>query len=166
MTSKQEDQEQDMDEQLPEGWEKRISRSTNQVYYLNMYTKESQWERPTTKANNKDDERIRCSHLLVKHRDSRRPSSWREEKITRTKEEARELLMRYRDQIVDGVATIEDLASQYSDCSSAKKGGDLGYFTRGAMQKPFEDAAFKLEPGQLSDLVETDSGIHIIKRTV
>jgi len=153
------------EETLPKGWEQRVSRSTGQVYYLNVYTKESQWERPTQDANPKDNERIRASHLLVKHNQSRRPSSWREDQITRSKEEARELCQQYREQIVKEEATLEDLASKYSDCSSAKKGGDLGYFTRGAMQKPFEEAAFALQVGELSELVETDSGIHIILRT-
>jgi NIMA-interacting peptidyl-prolyl cis-trans isomerase 1 len=157
--------ENENNEDLPKGWEKRISRSTGQVYYLNIYTKESQWDRPTTEANTKDNEKIRCSHLLVKHNQSRRPSSWREEKITRTKEEARELVEEYRKQIVAEKVSIEELAQEVSDCSSAKKGGDLGYFTRGAMQKPFEDAAFDLKVGELSQLVETDSGVHIILRT-
>jgi NIMA-interacting peptidyl-prolyl cis-trans isomerase 1 len=157
--------EQENNEDLPKGWEKRISRSTGQVYYLNIYTKESQWDRPTTEANTKDNEKIRCSHLLVKHNESRRPSSWREEKITRTKDEARDLVEEYRKEIVAEKASIEELAQEVSDCSSAKKGGDLGYFTRGAMQKPFEDAAFDLKVGELSELVETDSGIHIILRT-
>ncbi|RWS28207.1 peptidyl-prolyl cis-trans isomerase NIMA-interacting 1-like protein [Leptotrombidium deliense] len=152
-------------EPLPKGWEKRISRSTGQVYYLNVYTKESQWERPVNEANPKDNEKIRCSHLLVKHKESRRPSSWREETITRSKEDARKLIAQYRDQIVSGETTIEELAESYSDCSSSKRGGDLGFFTRGAMQKPFEDAAFALGVGELSPLVETDSGVHIIKRT-
>ncbi|RWS03305.1 peptidyl-prolyl cis-trans isomerase NIMA-interacting 1-like protein [Dinothrombium tinctorium] len=157
--------EEENNEPLPKGWEKRISRSTGQVYYLNVYTKESQWERPVSEANPKDNEKIRCSHLLVKHKDSRRPSSWREETITRTKEEAKSLVSEYRQQIASGQNTLEELAENYSDCSSSKRGGDLGYFTRGAMQKPFEDAAFALNVGELSDLVETDSGIHIIKRT-
>lgn len=52
-----------------------------------------------------------------------------------------------------------------SDCSSAKRGGDLGLFGRGAMQKPFEDAAFALKVGGLSQPVDTDSGVHIILRT-
>lgn len=95
----------------------------------------------------------------------RRPSSWREDKIERTKEEARDLVAKYSKQIESGESTLEQLASEYSDCSSAKRGGDLGFFTRGAMQKPFEDASFDLEIGQLSDIVETDSGVHIIKRT-
>jgi len=57
---------------------------------LNTYTKQSQWEIPTEKASKAN--QVRCSHLLVKHKDSRRPSSWRETNITRTKEEALEIL--------------------------------------------------------------------------
>ena len=71
----------------------------------------------------------------------------------------------YRQQITDGEATFGDLASKYSDCSSAKRRGDLGPFSRGAMQKPFEEAAFNLGVGELSQVVETDSGVHIILRT-
>ena len=71
----------------------------------------------------------------------------------------------YREQIVKGEAKFEDLASQYSDCSSAKRGGDLGPFGRGQMQKPFEEATYALEVGELSEPVITDSGVHIIKRT-
>merc|ERR1712077_91128 len=97
-----------------------------------------------------EDEKVQASHLLVKHRDSRRPSSWREENITRSKEEALEILKGYREQIVSGQASFEDLASKYSDCSSAKRGGDLGPFGRGQMQKPFEDATYSLKVGELS----------------
>jgi NIMA-interacting peptidyl-prolyl cis-trans isomerase 1 len=56
------------------------------------------------------------------------------------------------------------IASTESDCGSAQKGGDLGMFGRGQMQKPFEDATFALPVGGLSDIVDTDSGIHIILR--
>ena len=56
------------------------------------------------------------------------------------------------------------LASKRSDCSSYKQGGDLGHFQKGAMQAPFEDAAFGLKVGAVSGIVETDSGLHIILR--
>ena len=62
------------------------------TYWLNPHTKESQWERPTGPVST-GDAMVRASHLLVKHRDSRRPSSWRQENITRTRDEALDILM-------------------------------------------------------------------------
>ena len=51
-----------------------------------------------------------------------------------------------------------------SDCSSAEKGGDLGFFGRGKMQPPFEAAAFALRVGQMAGPVDTDSGVHLLLR--
>uniref|UniRef100_A0A8C6TIC6 Peptidyl-prolyl cis-trans isomerase n=1 Tax=Neogobius melanostomus TaxID=47308 RepID=A0A8C6TIC6_9GOBI len=151
------------EENLPTGWEKRMSRSSGRVYYFNHITNASQWERPTGDDHGADG--VRCSHLLVKHNQSRRPSSWREQTITRTKDEAMELIQTYIDQIKSGEEEFKSLASQFSDCSSAKNGGDLGQFGRGQMQKPFEDASFALKVGDMSGPVFTDSGVHIILRT-
>lgn len=75
------------------------------------------------------------------------------------------IIAAYREQITSGKATLAELASSYSDCSSAKRSGDLGPFGRGTMQKPFEQAAFALKVGELSQPVHTDSGVHIIQRT-
>ena len=59
-----------------------------------------------------------------------------------------------------------ELAKQYSqDPGSKDKGGDLGYFARGAMVKPFEDAVFNMKEGQISGIVESSFGFHIIKLT-
>lgn len=137
----------------------------NQLHCLIVFLTESQWEVPTKKAEPSSEiQEVQASHLLVKHSGSRRPSSWREENITRSKEEARTILEGYLKEIEDG-AEFTDLASKYSDCSSYKKGGDLGKFKRGMMQKPFEDAAFGLKVNEMSGIIDTDSGLHIILRT-
>jgi peptidyl-prolyl cis-trans isomerase C len=55
------------------------------------------------------------------------------------------------------------LAQEYSICPSAKKGGDLGYFSRGRMAPLFEESAFRLKKGEISDVIRTGFGFHIIK---
>jgi NIMA-interacting peptidyl-prolyl cis-trans isomerase 1 len=109
-------------------------------------------------------DQIRVRHLLVKHRGSRRPSSWKEPNITRTEDEARKILEGHRARIATGEVKFEDLAAKESDCDSYKRNGDLGLFKRGKMQPPFEAAAFALGIGELSDIVKSESGLHIILR--
>eukprot|EP00887_Chlorella_sp_A99_P004680 scaffold4.g4680.t1 len=81
--------------------------------------------------------RVRASHLLVKHAGSRRPSSWKEPMVTRSQEEALAMVEEFRRQLAAG-ADFATLASRESHCGSAQRGGDLGEFGRGQMQKPFE----------------------------
>lgn len=74
-----------------------MSRSKNKVYYFNTDTSESVWEKPenveiTPLAEVPGGGKIRASHILVKHSDSRNPSNWKGESITRSKEEAIEMI--------------------------------------------------------------------------
>lgn len=84
--------------------------------------------------------------------------------ITRSKAEAQKIIEGYQERIQSGETTLQQLAVQESDCSSARKGGDLGYFGQGDMQKEFEEAAFALQPGGISGIVDTASGLHLIQR--
>ena len=88
---------------------------------------------------------------------------WQSE-ITRSKDDAMVIIKGHEQRIKSGSISLGDLAPTESDCSSARKRGDLGYFGRGDMQKEFEDAAFALKPGEMSDIIETASGLHLIER--
>ncbi|KAJ1964482.1 peptidyl-prolyl cis-trans isomerase Pin1 [Dipsacomyces acuminosporus] len=159
---------------LPPGWEVRMSKSRGIQYYFNRATGESRWEPPEAgvqqqqqqqQQQHSGSQKMRASHLLVKHAESRRPSSWKEANITRTKEEAHEKIKEFRQRIAAGEVEFAELAAVESDCSSARKGGDLGWFDKGAMQPAFEKAVLALKVGELSGPVESDSGVHIILRT-
>lgn len=75
-----------------------------------------------------------------------------------------DIIKAHEAKIKSGATSLGDLAPTESDCSSARKRGDLGYFGRGDMQKEFEDASFALKPGEMSGIVETASGLHLIER--
>lgn len=127
-------------------------------------------EEPTAKrARVEAPTEVQVLHIIRKHRGSRRPSSWRQDTITSTEAEAAEFVSGLRKQLAGKSSSelrknFEALAKEHSDCNSAKKGGDLGTFGKGKMQQAFGDASFKLNVGELSELVTTDSGVHIILR--
>ena len=62
-------------------------------------------------------------------------------------------------------SSFEDLAKDFSSCSSKSSGGDLGSFGKGMMVKAFEDAAYALKVGEVSSPVRTQFGFHLIMRT-
>ena len=76
------------------------------------------------------------------------------------------IILGHEARIRSGQTSLGQLAVSESDCSSARKLGDLGFFGQGDMQKEFEEAAFKLKPGDVSNVVETASGLHLIERSV
>ena len=108
---------------------------------------------------------VRCAHILQKHTGSRNPhDSYRNKPITRSLQEARNNIQEIKKKLNEDPNSFGTIASEVSECRSAAKGGDLGFFGKGDMQKPFEDASFALEVGKISDPVETDSGVHLILR--
>ncbi|XP_042373846.1 peptidyl-prolyl cis-trans isomerase Pin1-like isoform X1 [Zingiber officinale] len=114
-------------------------------------------------------EQVKASHILIKHQGSPRKASWKDPDgriiSATTRDAAVNQLLSLREIIVSGEARFQDVAARYSDCSSAKRGGDLGRFGRRQMQKPFEEATFALEVSQINGIIDTDSGVHIILRT-
>jgi len=100
-------------------------------------------------------EERRASHILIKA-DKDAPKAERE----KAKARAEALLAEVR----KNPSSFAEIAKKNSDDEgSAEKGGDLDFFGRGAMVKPFEDAAFALKPGEISGIVASDFGYHIIQ---
>lgn len=89
----------------------------------------------------KSPEKVKASHILV---------------------DSEELAKEIQGKIAEG-ASFEDLAAEYSSCPSKERGGDLGEFTKGQMVPEFEDAAFELSVGDISEPVKTQFGYHLIK---
>jgi peptidyl-prolyl cis-trans isomerase C len=104
-------------------------------------------------------ERVRASHILIKP-DTSDPNVDPNEAKAKARTKAEQLLK----QIRDGV-DFATLARANSACVTATRGGDLGLKPRRTWAKPFEEAAFKLKVGQVSDVVETKVGYHIIRVT-
>jgi len=103
----------------------------------------------------KEPDQIRASHILIMIPQD--ADDLLVETLRHKGETILEMLRRGED--------FQELASLYSDDASAKKGGDLGFFKRGEFLPDFERATFNLQPGQVSGLVRTKIGFHIIKVT-
>lgn len=114
-------------------YEKKVRESVTEAQAKAIYDEQV--------AKLKPEPEVRARHILVK-----------------TEEEAKDLVSKLR-----AGGDFNELAKKSSDGPSAHTGGDLGYFSRGQMVKPFEEAAFALEPGQISDPVKSEFGWHVIK---
>ena len=96
-------------------------------------------------------EKMRVRHILIKVDEER------------SDKQASKKISEIRQQIVKEKKDFAEIATKYSECPSAKVGGDLGYFGRGQMDPAFEKTAFALKVGQVSDIVKTRFGYHVIK---
>ena len=105
-------------------------------------------------------DQIEASHILVSYQGATRAKPT----VTRTRDEARELATQLSERVRQPGADFARLAQEVSDGPSGVEGGVLPRFGRQQMVKPFSDAAFALRPGEVSGVVETNFGFHIIKR--
>jgi peptidyl-prolyl cis-trans isomerase C len=96
---------------------------------------------------------VRARHIII-----RASQNDTQEDIENKKKTLRDI----RQRVLDG-SSFAEMAKTYSEGPSAPAGGDLGYFSREEMVKPFSDAAFSLKPGEVSDVVVTSFGYHIIQ---
>ena len=106
-------------------------------------------------------EEISASHILISYKGASRADA----KITRSKEEAKAEAERIHKLVTSEGNDFAETAKKHSDGPSSTKGGDLGKFKFEVMAKPFSEAAFSLDVGSVSEVVETDFGFHVIKRT-
>jgi parvulin-like peptidyl-prolyl isomerase len=110
-------------------------------------------------AEQGEPDEIMARHILIMYEGSAAATA----EIVRTKEEAKAYAYDVLALVNEG-QDFSELAKQHSDGPTKIRGGLLNPFGRGKMSKPFEDAAFALKVGQVSDVVETEFGFHIIKR--
>ncbi|MHC4075748.1 MAG: peptidylprolyl isomerase [Planctomycetota bacterium] len=102
---------------------------------------------------------VRASHILISP-DTSDPNFDPNQAKAIAKSKINDLLLKVKDG-----NDFAELAKQYSSCPSKEQGGDLNFFGKGQMVPEFENVAFQLQPGQVSDVVETQFGYHIIKVT-
>ena len=166
-----------VEEDGEDGPELSLADSGGEIFSLSFEAEEERTEWKEAVDTRADPPAIaRASHILMKHAESRRVASWRDpeghEIGRRSKQSAIRMLKEYKKLIEEGKEDLATLAEQVSDCDTAKHGGDLGWFAANYMQPEFEAAVLALRPpeesggeGELSDVVETASGVHLILRT-
>ena len=115
----------------------------------------------TKEQNSEMPDEVQASHILISYKGADRADA----NISRSKEEAKAEAERIRGLILNKGEDFAKLAGEYSDGPSKSKGGDLGKFKFEVMAKAFSEAAFALDIGSVSEVVETGFGFHVIKRT-
>ena len=119
---------------------------------VSTYSKPISLRAKKTKSASDGGKKMKACHILVKHKDSRRPIGRMQREITRSREEALELIEHFRMDIESGQRGFQEVAREFSDCSSSATGGDLGWFEEGQMQTSFEEAARGLKVSVLVQL--------------
>lgn len=150
-------------EQLKEDVRKSLSRSkfmeTQWAGKINVTQEDAKAYYDQNQERFELPEQVRASHILIDFT-SDDPNADPNQVKAKAKALAEDLLKQ-----IKGGADFAELAKAHSTCPSAPRGGDLGFFPRGKTTPAFENTAFALQVGQISDVVETEYGYHIIKVT-
>ncbi|MDB4986310.1 MAG: Periplasmic thiol disulfide interchange protein DsbA [Myxococcaceae bacterium] len=122
-------------------------------------------EQPEARAKAEADSKVaypmaRVRHILIEYKGARGAQPF----VTRTKEQAKLRASEVRARLIKERLPFAKLAAEASDCPSKSEGGELGRFTRGDLEPQLELALFALEPGQVSEVVESPFGFHILLR--
>lgn len=149
---------------LAEGWIPLPTAGQDNVYFYNIKSRCSRWTAPPQTYVEPD--RVRVKHILIKHKEVRNPESKGQHKgpVDRTKQVAEEKAEETRRYLLENPEKWDDVAMEKSDDNSYNRGGDLGFNVREAWHKEFSDAAFALAVGEISGVIGTSSGYHIILR--
>ncbi len=107
----------------------------------------------TNKARYEHDDEIAARHIVLNASEETPPESLETKRV---------LLLELRGRVEAG-EDFSKLASEYSEGPTRTTGGDLGFFSRGKMVPPFEEAAFALKPGEMSDVIQSVFGLHLIQ---
>ncbi|RLN75137.1 hypothetical protein BBJ28_00011880 [Nothophytophthora sp. Chile5] len=148
---------------LPRGWKEVQSKSRpDKVYFLHVKSGEKTWKLSHVHAKEREfRHRAAAAHA---DRKKSRPAVGGDSDLESVQAVAEAKAGGIRDKLVACAKANPDEGLIPLRPSIAKRGGDLGPFTRGKMTPSFEEAAFALKVGGLSELVESDSGIHVILR--
>jgi len=170
-------------EPLPDGWVPLPSSAhPSAVYYYNAKSRKSQWERPLAVPAPSI---VRASHILVKHDNVRNKESKGANPgpVTRSMDEARDIVDAAHAEVLADPSQFAEVAKRMSDCESYKRGGDVGKFKKEKMHPEvkrvyccclrlmraphcqFAEAAYALQVGEISGVVSSASGLHVILRT-
>jgi len=139
------------------GWYYVISNDVYEKIRLDR----SDFVKAKEKEGEEKPEEVQASHILISYKGADRADA----DISRSKEEAKAEAERIRKLIVEDGQDFAEMAREHSDGPSSTKGGDLGKFKFEVMAKPFSEAAFALGIDEVSEVVETGFGFHVIKRT-
>lgn len=133
-------------------WQTMVAQLRDSVIQFDTFITEDELE--ALYAAEDPDVQLRARHIML---------TYPFEATQAQRDSVRSVLEELRQRIVDGTS-FESIAGQYSqDPGTARSGGDLGYFSRGDMVVPFEEATLALEPGEMSGVVETPMGLHLIR---